>query len=73
MAYLGINTRCPYCRFVLDISKVLELPVIDQTLFFQPTMPEMTSSKKRRCELEAMGLVVDESPTSLRGSDRVRH
>jgi hypothetical protein len=32
----------------------------------------MTSSKKQRCELEAMGLVVDESPTPLHGSDRVR-
>ena len=72
VAYLGINTCCPYCRFVLDISKVMELPVIDRTLFFQPTTPEMTSSKKQRCELEAMGLVVDESPTPLHGSDRVR-
>ena len=44
LAYLGINTWCPYCRSVPNLSQVLELPVIDRLISeLTPTMP---ASKK---------------------------
>ncbi len=69
LAYLGINSQCPYCRgSVIDIAAVLAFPTINRLEIISATMSPSQRTPTGKRDLQS--LLLDETPLRLSDTRR---